>query len=106
MKQPLVVLVDHWTGSMGEGLAIGLDAAKRATIVGTKMAGLLGGTADFTLPHTGVPLSFPVERLYHVNGTPREDFKPTVWLDPTDPNGSDGILGAGVDELKAKIAGQ
>jgi len=26
-------------------------------------------------------VSFPVERLYHLNGTPREDFKPTVWLD-------------------------
>ena len=106
VKQPLVVVVDHWTGSMGEGLAIGFDAAKRATVVGSKMAGLLGGTGDFTLPHTQVPVRFPVERLYHVDGTPREDFKPTVWLDPTDPDGPDGILNAGVEALKAKMAGK
>ncbi len=104
VKQPLVALVDHWTGSMGEGLAIGLDGTKRATIVGTRMAGLLGGTGDFTLPHTGVALQFPVERLYHVDGTPREDFKPAVWLEPTDPEGPDAILAAGLDALRAKIA--
>jgi C-terminal processing protease CtpA/Prc len=104
VKQPLVVLVDHWTGSMGEGLAIGFDAAKRATIVGTKMAGLLGGTSDFTLPHTHVPISFPTERLYHVNGTPRENFKPEIWFDPTDPLGPDALLKAGIDALKAKMS--
>lgn len=103
VEQPLVILVDHWTGSMGEGLAIGFDAAKRATIVGTKMAGLLGGTGDFTLPHTQVPVKFPVERLYHVNGTPRENFKPEVWFDPTDPSGPDAILATGIDELKKKL---
>ena len=104
VKQPLVVLVDHWTGSMGEGLAIGFDAAKRATIVGTKMAGLLGGTSDFTLPHTHVPVKFPTERLYHVDGTPREDFKPEIWFDPTaNASGSDPILAAGIAELKKKL---
>jgi len=46
VKQPLVVLVDHWTGSMGEGMTIGFDAAKRATVVGTKMAGLLAARAS------------------------------------------------------------
>ena len=103
MKQPLVVLVDHWTGSMGEGLAVGFDAVAHATVVGTKMAGLLGGTGDFTLPHSGVPVHFPIERLYHVNGTPREEFKPAIWFEPTDPNGPDAIFNAGVDALKAKM---
>lgn len=104
VKQPLVVLVDHWTGSMGEGLTVGLDAAKRATIVGTKMAGLLGGTSDFTLPHSHVPVKFPTERLYHVDGTPREDFKPGIWFDPTsDAAGADPILAAGLAELKKKL---
>ena len=104
VKQPMVVLVDHWTGSMGEGLTVGLDAAKRATIVGTKMAGLLGGTSDFTLPHSHVPVKFPTERLYHVNGTPREDFKPEIWFDPTEAStGSDPILATGLAELKKKL---
>jgi carboxyl-terminal processing protease len=41
-----VVLVGRWTASMGEGMAIGLDAMKRATIVGTRMAGLNGAVFD------------------------------------------------------------
>ncbi len=31
--KPLVVLVNHWTGSVGEGIAKGFDALKRATII-------------------------------------------------------------------------
>jgi carboxyl-terminal processing protease len=104
VKQPLVVLVDHWTGSMGEGLAIGFDAVKRATVVGTKMAGLLGGTGEFTLPNSQIVVHFPIERLYHVDGTPREDWKPNVWFDATDPTGPDAELAAGLDALKAKMA--
>ena len=49
---PVVVLVDHWTGSMGEGIAIGLDGAGRARVVGTRMAGLLGAKAGETLPNS------------------------------------------------------
>jgi carboxyl-terminal processing protease len=74
--KPVVVLVGRWTGSMGEGISIGLDAAQRATIVGSPMAGLLGATYSYTLPHTGIDVRVPAERLYHVNGTRREDFVP------------------------------
>ena len=41
-EKPLFVMVGHWTGSMGEGMAIGLDGMKRGLIVGTPMAGLIG----------------------------------------------------------------
>lgn len=73
---PLIVLVGRWTGSMGEGIAIGLDAMRRGTLVGSAMAGLLGATYSFSLPRTGIRLSVPAERLYHVNGTPRERVIP------------------------------
>jgi carboxyl-terminal processing protease len=72
------VLVGRWTSSMGEGLAIGLDGMGRATVVGTPMAGLLGAIEGFTLPHSGIGYQIPTERLYHVNGTPREQFVPPV----------------------------
>jgi carboxyl-terminal processing protease len=72
----LVVLVSHWTGSVGEGLAIGFDALKRATVVGTQMAGLNGGMYHYLMPNSRISLSLPVEQLYHINGTPREDFLP------------------------------
>ena len=73
---PLVVLVGRWTGSMGEGLAIGLDGMDRATVIGMPMARLRGALYEHILPHTGIPVRIPAERLFHVDGTPRENFIP------------------------------
>jgi C-terminal processing protease CtpA/Prc len=70
------VLVGRWTGSMGEGIAIGFDGMKRADIIGTPMAGLLGAVSGFRMTETGIGFQLPTERLYHVNGTPRENFVP------------------------------
>lgn len=80
-RAPVVVLVNHWTGSMGEGIAIGMDGMKRATIVGTEMARLFGATSGIKLPHTKIGVNFPTERLFHVNGMPREKFLPPVYID-------------------------
>lgn len=102
VSQPLVVLVDRWTGSMGEGMAIGLHGMKRATVVGTKMAGLLGGTAQFDLPNTKIGVRFPVERLFHIDGTPREDFTPDRVVDVANVASADPILDAGIAELRAR----
>jgi hypothetical protein len=33
------------------------------------------------LPRTGIGINVPTERLYHVNGTPREKFQPEVLID-------------------------
>jgi carboxyl-terminal processing protease len=77
----VTVLVDHWTGSMGEGLAIGFDGTGCGTVVGTPMAGLLGATYHVTLPATGIGINVPAERLLHVDGTPREDFRPKVLVE-------------------------
>jgi C-terminal processing protease CtpA/Prc len=84
--RPVVVLVDHWTGSMGEGLAIGFDATGSGQIVGTPMAGLAGATDRVTLPHTGIGMNVPAERLYHVDGTPREAFRPKIVVDVSGSN--------------------
>jgi carboxyl-terminal processing protease len=83
-KKPVVVLVGNWTGSMGEGIAIGFDGMKRAKIVGTKMAGLLGEIYSFETPETKIPFSFPCVQLQHINGQAREDFMPTILV--TDQN--------------------
>ncbi|WP_278555127.1 S41 family peptidase [Elizabethkingia bruuniana] len=77
-KGKLYILVGHWTGSMGEGMAIGFDGMKRAKIMGTKMAGLIGAISGFQMTETKIGYQFPTERLYHVNGTPREDFVPGI----------------------------
>ncbi len=75
-KNKLILMVGHWTGSMGEGIAIGLDSMKRAKITGTKMAGLLGAIYTYRTTNTNIGYQIPSEAMYHVNGTPREDFIP------------------------------
>ena len=101
---PVVVLVDHWTGSMGEGIAIGLHAAAGARVVGTRMAGLLGATYSATLPHSGFGVNLPAERLYHVNGTAREDFTPDVVVDVRNASGAaDPILEMGIGEVEKML---
>ncbi|MGH8252969.1 MAG: S41 family peptidase [Steroidobacteraceae bacterium] len=107
-EAPVVVLVDHWTGSMGEGMAIGLDAMKRARVVGTSMAHLAGAVSDFTLPRTGIDVAFATEQLYHVDGTPRQDWLPPIIVPDTDvgPAGAiakDPIMDYGVAELRRLI---
>lgn len=73
---PFVVLAGRWTGSMGEGMTIGFDALGAKAIIGQPMADLLGGIHQFTLPDSAITLELGFERLYHVNGTFREDFVP------------------------------
>lgn len=97
----VAVLVDRWTGSMGEGIAIGLHAIQRAVVVGTPMAGLLGATQRITLPHTGIGVNIPVEQLYHIDGTPRERFVPDVVVDLARSDARrDAILDAAIDKLR------
>ena len=71
----VTVEVGRWTGSMGEGLAIGFDAIG-VPVGGSRMAGLRGAVYDRRLPHSGLVLKLPAERLMHVDGTPREGFVP------------------------------
>lgn len=70
---PVIVRVGRWTGSMGEGLAIGLDAIG-ATVIGCPMARLLGAIYDYRLEHSGLVIKLPAERLSSVSGVPREQF--------------------------------
>lgn len=99
---PLVVLVNHWTGSMGEGIAVGFSGLNRAKIVGTQMARLVGAKYDFLLPNTDIGVSYSAEKLFHVNGTPREDFMPDVIVVPASSN-EDVILEKGIDILKETL---
>jgi C-terminal processing protease CtpA/Prc len=99
IDKPLVVLCDRWTGSMGEGMTIGLDSMTRATVVGTRMAGLCGATNGFLLPNSKINVQFPVERLAHLDGTPREKWRPPVFVDLAKESGEDPILARGLAVL-------
>jgi hypothetical protein len=72
------VLVGRWTGSMGEGLAIGFVAIG-ADVRGTRMAGLNGSVEAIPLGDTGLSIKLPTERLMTSTYQPREDFVPKRW---------------------------
>ena len=94
--KPMAALVGRWTGSMGEGVAIALDGMKRASVFGSPMAGLRGAIETRTLKHTKIPVRVPAERLYHVDGTPREAFLPPF---PAEAGQGDAVLDAAIKRL-------
>jgi len=98
----VVVLVDHWTASMGEGVAVGLAGMRRATVVGTPMAGLNGGVYTSTLKFTGIPFNYPTERIYTMNDTPRERFRPDVAVELAGAKVADPILARALEIAIAK----
>lgn len=79
-SKPLIVLVGRWTGSMGEGLAIGLDGLNRAKIVGTEMRKLLGAVYTIPLKNFSFAYNMPTEKLFHINNTARENFTPKHYI--------------------------
>ena len=100
---PVVVLVGRWTAGAAEDIALALDAMQRATVVGTPMAGLHGAVRKVRLPNTGVPLELAVERVYHLDGTPREEFVPPVLVDLSTEaarRAEDAVLAAGLEVLR------
>jgi carboxyl-terminal processing protease len=98
-RAPIVALVGRWTGSMGEGLAIGLDGMKRAVVLGTPMAGLLGALYQESLPNTNIVVRIPAERLYHVAGAPREE-----WVPRPPAGGPDGQAGPAAGTTGSPVA--
>ncbi len=100
-KKPVVILVGRWTGSMGEGLAIGFDGMKRAKIVGTEMERLAGSIENFTIGKLDFGYSLSTERLYHINGTPREEYIPTNYVNQTHIS-SDEIMKKGIEIINTR----
>lgn len=95
-----VVLGGYWTGSMGEGVVIGMDALGVQTVA-SDMGDLLGGMSNFSFDDNKITLSIPTETLFHVDGTPREDFVADIALisADSDAQGSDPALAAAMSYL-------
>ncbi len=81
--KPVVILVGRWTGSMGEGIAVGFDGMKRAEIVGTEMKRLAGSDFDFKFNNQNFGYKLILQKLYHINGTPREKYVPPTYVSQT-----------------------
>lgn len=82
-KKPIVILVGRWTGSMGEGLAIGFEGMERAEIVGSEMERLAGEMNGFSFKNQSFGYRLSTAKLFHVNGTPREKYAPTHYVKQT-----------------------
>ena len=82
-EKPVIILVGRWTGSMGEGLAIGFEGMERAEIVGSEMRRLAGEVYDFGFKHQRYGYKLSTAKLYHVNGTIREKYTPTNYVKQT-----------------------
>lgn len=89
----LAVLGGRWTGSMGEGLVIGLHAAAGARTFASDMGDLLGALHVLELPASGAVLELGGEALFHVDGTPRADFVADVPLASADRDAEGGDPG-------------
>lgn len=92
----VAVVGGRWTGSMGEGLVIGLHAAALARTFASDMGDLLGALHVLDLPATGFKLELGAESLFHIDGTPRADYIADVPLRSADrdPGGGDPALRA------------
>lgn len=82
-KKQVIILVDRWTGSMGEALAIGFEGMQRAEIVGTEMERLAGEMDGFTFEHQQFGYRLSTTKLSHINGTPREEYVPVNYVKQT-----------------------
>jgi C-terminal processing protease CtpA/Prc len=105
--KPLVILVNHWTGSIAEGITIGFDAFHRPNtkIIGTTMARLNGAVYSYEMPNTKINFSLTAERLYHTNGLPREQYVPQVFIDLSKIKpaaGTDIFISTAINYLKGK----
>lgn len=98
-KAPLVVIVNHWTGSMGEGLAIGFEGMDRGHIMGTEMARLAGAVSGFRFQELGFGYQLSFQRLFHVNDTPREKYIPTFLVKLID-NREDRLIQEAIKKIK------
>ncbi len=98
-KKPVVVLVGRWTGSMGEGLAVGFEGMGRGTVVGTEMERLAGEMDGFSFKNQRFGYRLSTAKLFHVNGTPREKYRPTVYVVQT-TTAKDETLEKGLELIK------
>jgi len=104
--QPIVILVNHWTMSAAEGFAMALEAVGRATVVGTRMAGLGAGVARTRLKYSGIEAQISAEPVYHVDGRPRSEFRPEQEVDLTVYSAKqiDPVLATGLAVLERKLS--
>lgn len=94
----VVVLMNHWSGSMAEGFPMGMRDIGRATLVGTKMMGLGAAVFPIRLDRTGIQAQYSGEPVYDTHGKPRWHLSPDIQV----PDGTN-ILDVGTRVLRERL---
>ena|SRR5690606_14596031 len=99
--KPLIVLVGRWTGSVGEGMASGIDGSRIGRIVGTEMQQLAGATKDYNFTNFTYGYQAPYIEVLHISLLPREKFIPEIKIVFND-NNEDEFLKEGIRIINEK----
>ncbi len=104
-EKPVVVLAGRWTGSVGEALAMAFDTAIGAHTIGTPLADLLGTLNRSRVDNNCMSLDFAWDKLFSVEGTPREDWVPAEQMASGDTgrDGGDPALAQALDYLAGRL---
>lgn len=97
--RPVVVLANHWSGSMAEGFPMGMRDIGLARIVGTRMMGLGAAVLPLRLDRTGIEAQYSGEPVYDTRGRPRWLLRPDIEV----AEGGD-VLAAGLAEMARLMA--
>ncbi len=84
----VAVIGGHWTGSMGEGLMIGFDSIGALT-AGSDLAHLLGALFNEDIDGGSIKIDLGLEQLFHIDGRPREAFRPALYRDSAEATATD-----------------
>jgi carboxyl-terminal processing protease len=81
--KPVYILVNRWTGSMGEGIAVGLNTIDGIEVIGTEMARLAGGIKSLNFKNHNYGFQVSFEKIFDIQGNPREEFVPKNYVEQT-----------------------
>ncbi|WP_162623315.1 S41 family peptidase [Confluentibacter sediminis] len=98
-NKPVYILVNRWTGSMGEGIAIGLNTVDGIEVIGTEMSRLAGGMKSINFKNHNYGFQVSFEKIFDINGNPREEFIPKNYVEQTRTD-TDEILEYTIERIK------
>jgi hypothetical protein len=79
-KKPMVLVVGRWTGSVGEGLASGVNANNIGVVLGTEMHKLAGSMCGSKFNYLPYDYQIPCNDVQQLNGESRTVLKPNILI--------------------------
>lgn len=90
IDKPMILVVGRWTGSVGEGLASGVQSNKIGIVLGTEMHKLAGAMCDYKFKHSSYGYQIPCIDVQQLNGKSRTAIVPDITIN--NDNGMDDLF--------------